>query len=80
MIIEKRAYNEQLVEKVKALGQELIDRAEDLVGTGDLISGFDIWLRFPTDMFPTIEVTRSHLSKNYIDMIMKKEDYCEPNI
>lgn len=69
MIIEKRPYNERLIEQVKALGQELIDRAEDLVGTGDLMSGFDIWLRFPADMFPTIEVTRSHLSKNYIKLL-----------
>lgn len=75
MPIEKRPYNERLVEQVKALGQDVIDRAEDLVGSGDLITDFDIRLRFPADMFPTIEVTRSHLSKNYIDMIMKKEDY-----
>ena len=44
---EKRPYNERLIEQVKALGQDVIDRAEDLVGSGDLITDFDIWLRFP---------------------------------
>lgn len=29
---EKRPYNERLIEQVKALGQDVIDRAEDLVG------------------------------------------------
>ena len=72
MPIEKRPYNERLIEQVKALGQEVIDRAEDLVGEGDLITDFDIWLRFPQDMsFPTIEVTRSHTSRRYLDILNK---------
>lgn len=58
-----------LVEMVKASGQEVIDRAEDLVGNGDMISNFDIWIRFSLnngiiDGCPTIEITRSHLSTN----------------
>lgn len=65
-----------LVEMVKAAGQEVIDRAEDLVGNRELISDFDIWLRFPVDgrMFdgcPTIEVTRSHCSKKCMDVLMQ---------
>ncbi len=72
MPIEKRPYNERLVEQVKALGQDVIDRAEDLVGSGDLITDFDIWLRFPQDGgFPTIEVTRSHASCRYLDVLNK---------
>lgn len=68
---EKRPYNERLIEQVKALGQEVIDRAEDLVGNADLITDFDIWLRFPIDDFPTIEVTRSHASRRYFDILNK---------
>ena len=75
MPIEKRSYNERLVEQVKALGQDVIDRAEDLVGSGDLITDFDIWLRFPQDGFPTIETTRSHASRRYLDILNKKEDF-----
>ena len=75
MPIEKRPYNERLVEQIKALGQEVIDRAEDLVGEGDLITDFDIWLRFPQDMsFPTIEVTRSHASRRYRDILFRDKE------
>ena len=71
---EKRTYNEILIEQVKALGQDVIDRAEDLVGSEDLIAGFDIWLRFPQDGFPTIEVTRSHASRRCFDILNKKQE------
>ena len=74
IIIKKRPYNERLIEQVKVLGQEVLDRAEDLVGSGDLITDFDIWLRFPQDGFPTIEVTRSHASRRYFDILNKKQD------
>ena len=68
---EKRPYNERLIEQVKALGQDVIDRAEDLVGSSDLITDFDIWLRFSRDDFPTIEVTRSHASRRYLEILNK---------
>lgn len=63
---------EQLVEIVKSLGQEVIDRAEDLVGEGDMLTDIDIWLRvpIPMDEIPTVEVTRSHSSKNSIKALM----------
>ena len=53
-------FRKQLVELVKASGQEVIDRAEDLVGEGDALSEFDIWLRFPSDSIPTIDVSKSY--------------------
>ena len=77
MLNDKRPYNEILIEQVKALGQDIIDRAEDLVGSGDLITDFDIWLRFPKDGFPTIEITRSHASRRYLDILNKKENSLE---
>ena len=64
-------YRQKLIDMVKAAGQDVIDRAEDLVGNGDLICDFDIWLRFPQNGVPTIELTRSYLSKNSIDIITK---------
>lgn len=64
-------YRQKLIEMVKAAGQDVIDRAEDLVGNGDLICDFDIWLRFPQNGIPTIELTRSYLSKNSINIITK---------
>ena len=72
-------FRELLVEMVKSSGRELIDRAEDLVGNNDLISDFSIRIDFPTDgrMFigcPTIEVTRSHISKNSYGVLMEYYD------
>ena len=63
---------EKLIELVKASGQEIIDRAEDLVGDGDLITDFDIWLRFPSSECPTVEVTRSHASKRAFDVLVEQ--------
>ena len=66
------SYKEHLKEMVKAAGRELIERADDLVGNGDLISSFDIWIKFPQgEAFPTIEVTREHVVKEAIDIYMK---------
>ena len=68
-------FRKQLVELVKASGQEVIDRAEDLVGEGDALSGFDIWLRFPIppDSIPTIEVSKSYCSKNAITVLANQK-------
>ena len=54
---------EQRIEMVKALGQEVIDRAEDIVGEADGLNELDIWLNCPTDSLPSIDVTRSYASK-----------------
>lgn len=74
MALHSKNFRNNLVEMVKAAGQEVIDRAEDLVGNGDLMTDFDIWLRFPLDGrmmtgCPTIEVTRSHVSKKSCDVL-----------
>lgn len=71
-------FRNMLVEMVKASGQEVIDRAEELVGSGDLLTDFDIWLRFPLDNgrvsgVPTIELTKSYMVKGAIDTIT---EYC----
>lgn len=65
---------EQLIRLVKAAGQEVIDRAEDLVGGDEnFLTDFDIWLRFPLDnQMPEIEVTRSHSVRNAITMMMEE--------
>lgn len=66
-IVASKIFREKLVKMVQEAGQDLIDRAEDLVGNGGLISDFDIWIRFPINEqigFPEIEVTRRHIVKN----------------
>lgn len=68
-IVASKIFREKLVKMVQEAGQDLIDRAEDLVGNGDLISDFGIWVRFPINEqigCPEIEVTRSHIVKNAV--------------
>ena len=77
--MESKEFRKLLVNMVKSAGQELIDRAEDLVGDGDLITDFDIFVHFPLDGrmlygAPTIEVTRSHISKMSLDAIVKFDE------
>ena len=69
-------FRKMLVEMVKASGQEVINRAEELVGSGDLLTDFYILLRFPLDNgqvsgVPTIELTELYLSKEGMDTITK---------
>ena len=82
--MEEKEFRTMLVDMVKAAGQEIIDRAEDLVGEGDLLSDFDISIQFPINenyrlnAVPTIEVNKSYLSKPILDILNKnfvvKED------
>ena len=71
-------FRKKLVELVKASGQEVIDRAEELVGEGELITDFDIWLRFPlgetsiVTSIPTIEVSKSYVSRNSFNVLANK--------
>lgn len=62
-------YKPYLVKLVKAMGQEVIDRAEQIVGDGDLITDLSLWLRFPQDSYPTLEINREHLSHETIKVI-----------
>lgn len=62
---------EKLIDLVKASGQEVIDRAEELVGDGEMLTDFDIWLRFDEDRFPSIEVTKAYAVKNSFDVLAR---------
>lgn len=60
-------FRKLLADMVKACGEELIEKAEDLVGNMDLMSDFDIRITFPLDGrmltgCPTIEIHREHVS------------------
>lgn len=69
-------FKQKIIEQVKACGQELIDRAEDFVGSGDLVSDFTIWIRFPmgeSPMFPTIEIQKEYCCKKAIEVLAAKE-------
>jgi|GEM_PF-1302727 len=67
---------DELVARIKDAGQELIDRAEQMVSENtDLISGFSIYLRLDTeDRIPSIEWSTEVINKNsYNRLVMKGE-------
>ncbi len=61
-----------MVKLVKAIGWEVTERAEDLVGDTEGMWDMDIWLRFPDDGLPRIEVSRSIASKECFDVLNGK--------
>ena len=67
-----KEYRQKLTKQVKAVGQELIDRADDLVGNGGAISDFAIVLYFEQNSMPKIKLLREHLSVRCIDMEVQK--------
>lgn len=69
-----KEYKQKLTEQVKAVGQELIDRADDLVGNGGGISDFVLVLSFEQDGMPKIKLLREHMSMRCLDMEIKRGD------
>lgn len=68
-----KEYKQKLTKQVKAVGQELIDRAEDLVGNSGGISDFVLVLSFEQDDMPKIKLIREHLSVRCVDLETKEE-------
>lgn len=71
--VNHRTYRDELVEQIKAVGQELIDRAEQMVGPDvDLISNFDILISFDQGTIPTLNFSTTVLSKKNHELILQK--------
>lgn len=69
--VPQKPYHEQLVNLVKASGEEIIRRAKDLVGEGEEIADFKLELLFPLDSVPTIKVIREHVNIKGIEIILQ---------
>ena len=72
------AFRAELVELVKASGQELIDRAEEIVGDTTMISDFDISIDFGLNegrlgACPKITVNHEYVARNTIKVLFEKE-------
>ena len=66
--MKMKPYREELVQGIKDAGQELIDRAESMVGPGlDAITGFEIWISLNPQAdkacYPEIRLEVSVLNK-----------------
>jgi hypothetical protein len=76
MVMNNKLYRDELVARIKDAGQELIDRAEQMISENtDLISSFSIYLRLDTkDHIPSIEWSAEVINKNsYNRLFMKGE-------
>lgn len=74
-VVKNRNYRDDLVEQIKAAGQELIDRADQMLGPEvDLISGFNIYISFGHGSIPEIDFTTTVLSKNNHKLILSRYD------
>lgn len=63
-------FNEKLTKTIQDVGQELIDNAEEIVGTKPLLSRMTITIDFDPEfnMFsPTVEISKEYLCKRAID-------------
>lgn len=72
-------FREKLADLVRASGQELIDRADEIVGDTTLITGFDISIDFGfyegrLEEVPKITVNHEYISRNVIKVLSEKEN------
>jgi hypothetical protein len=77
-------YREMAVEAVKLAGQELIDRADELICKTEGVKDIDIWIRIPSmtddpNVIPEMEVStnvypRRESLKKIFEMKEKKDD------
>jgi hypothetical protein len=69
-------YREELVLRIKEAGQELIDRAEQMISKDtDAISDFSLYINLnQVDLLvPTIEWSTSVISKNTLDRMREEK-------
>ena len=66
-------YKEEMVQLIKASGQELINRAEDIVGKADLLKDLTITLYFSSDTNEdcSIEITQTVINRQAINFRYK---------
>lgn len=69
--------HKRFVELVKAAGRHLINNADNIVGTDDLITDLSINVDFFVEnsdlTFPTISVTRGHASREFMYVYENEE-------
>lgn len=71
----EKNYRDDLVANIRAVGQELIDRADQMVSPDlDMISDFEIHIHFDPSMhgFPTLTFQTAVVPKRVIELYNKK--------
>ena len=67
---------ERLIQEVQDCGMDLINRAEEFVGTGDTLTDFSIVLDFSVsgEEYPVITVTHRYFPRTMFDRYVKGEE------
>lgn len=63
-------FQQKLIQAVKDAGQEIVDNAEDFVGSSNMLSDMTITIRFDPEnnmYLPTIDVDKTYLCKRACD-------------
>lgn len=63
-------FQKKLIQAVKDAGQEIVDNAEDFVGSGNMLRDMTITIRFDPEIdmcLPTIDVDKTYLCKRAYD-------------
>lgn len=75
-LTEPNNYRNELVQQIKDAGQELIDRAEDMVSENtDMITDFNIHISFAQENYPLITFETEVFPKNHnkeISILIRK--------
>ena len=66
-------YRDLLIKQIKGLAQDLDNLAPDLVGNADLMTNFEIHLKFPPDGLPTIELVREHIGSRSLELLVSTQ-------
>lgn len=73
--MDANTFHEKLVQAVKDVGQDIIDNAEEYVGSANMLSDMTITISFDPNfnmLAPTIEVDKNYLCKKAVDRLMEE--------
>lgn len=66
-------FQKKLIQAVKDAGQEIMDNAEDFVGSPIMFSDMTITIRFDPERVPTIDVDKTYICKRACDRLREGE-------
>ncbi len=67
--MQNNQYYNNVAKMIEAAGLEIAERAEDFAGSVDMMTDLNIWVRFPHDSPPTIEVTHEYVAKKCLHVL-----------
>lgn len=59
---------------VRASGKELIERAEEIVGKGELTTSLQIHLKYEQGRAPVLEVTHEYINRQAFNVLIERSE------